>query len=190
MARKAPASARRTKAGRTKATARGRSSRSTRGSGRGAGGATSRLAAAVRRLKALLTTATILAAGVFIGSFLSRSRDAPAPPADEAAARDLDRRIKVEVLNGSGEPGAARAIGDRLMALGYDVVAVDNADRFDHRVTHVIDRSGAGDALRALGRGIGVDSLAVQLDRDLHLDATVILGSDWRARLYGDARRP
>lgn len=92
---------------------------------------------------------------------------------------DLTNRIKVEVLNGAGERGLARQFADRLRLLGFDVVATGNADHFDHEVTHVLDRSGRLGAALTVARELSADSLAVAIDPELYLDASVVVGGDW-----------
>lgn len=157
---------------------RGRSS-----GGRGGRRRSGRPAAFLERARTLFTTAVLLAAGALIGSFWIEWRRAELPPESGEAVPALERRIKVEVLNGSGEPGVARRVGDLLLARGHDVVAVDNADRFDYERSFVVDRSGLGSAIAELAAELGFDSVAVDPDPDLHLDATVIVGRDWRGRL-------
>lgn len=50
----------------------------------------------------------------------------------------LDRaNLKVAVLNGSGEAGAATKASDALKKLGYDVVSSGNADNFDYTDTQI-----------------------------------------------------
>jgi len=72
--------------------------------------------------------------------------------------------------------------------LGFDVVAVDNADHFDYRATLVLDRSGRAGVAREVADGIGADSILVAVDPDLFLDATVVVGRDWPTMLSA-ARR-
>lgn len=162
--------------------ARGRSNR-----GRGRPVKRGFLQIAVDRLKSAITTVALLATGALVASWWIswREADVPATQNAESPAVESGRRLKVEVLNGSGEPGAAGVIGDLLLEFGYDVVAVDNAESFDYPLTHVLDRSGAGDDVSEVARSIGVDSIAIVLDPDLLLDATVILGKDWRALTAG-----
>ncbi len=113
----------------------------------------------------------------------SETTGRPAPAASatgEIPGRaNLVDRIKVEVLNGAGERGLAREFADRLRAQGFDVVATGNADHFDYEVTHVLDRSGRLGAAVEVARGLSTDSLAVALDPELFLDASVVVGSDW-----------
>ena len=142
-----------------------------------AGGA---IATAVDGFRSVLTAAILLAAGALIGSWWIEWRKAGGPQVMESPAAEPLPRLKLEVLNGTGEPGAARSVGELLIALGYDVVAFENADHFDYRVTHVIDRAGRGEHIAEVAELLGTDSVAMAIDPDLHLDATVILGADWR----------
>ncbi|MGH7539733.1 MAG: LytR C-terminal domain-containing protein, partial [Gemmatimonadota bacterium] len=93
--------------------------------------------------------------------------------------------LTVEVLNGSGDRGAAARIRDHLRERGFDVVSAENADHFDHPVTYVLNRSGRNGAAQRVARQLGVDSVANAFEPDLFLDATVVLGGDWLARLSG-----
>lgn len=160
--------------------------------------------------RGLITTAVLIGAGAFIGLFweewkvvrlaiLAGTGSVPAataagtaeggPAATGSATgeitgrEDLTNRIKVEVLNGAGERGLARQFADRLRLLGFDVVATGNADHFDHEITHVLDRSGRLGAALAVARELSADSLAIALDPELFLDASVVVGSDWAGLL-------
>ena len=160
--------------------------------------------------RGLITTAILIGAGAFIGLFWEEWKvvrlavlagAAPAPTATAAGAADdgstatgsatgeipargdLADRIKVEVLNGAGERGLARQFADRLRLLGFDVVATGNAEHFDHGVTHVLDRSGRLGAAIAVARELSTDSLAVAIDPELYLDASVVVGGDWAGLL-------
>lgn len=158
--------------------------------------------------RGLITTAVLIGAGAFIGLFWEEWKvvrlailagSVPAATAEtmsEGAAEGgaaatvsgreyLTDRIKVEVLNGAGERGLARQFADRLRLLGFDVVATGNADHFDHEVTHVLDRSGRLGAALAVARELSADSLAVAIDPELFLDASVVVGSDWSG-LFGN----
>jgi len=139
------------------------------------------IATAIDGFKSLLTIIILLVAGALIGSWWIEWRKTTAPAMLEAPAVDASPRLKLEVLNGSGDPGAARVVGELLIALDYDVVAFENADSFDYEVTEVIDRAGRGPDVAEVAELLGADSVYVALDPDLHLDATVILGKDWRS---------
>ena len=169
--------------GRKRGGGRSGGGRSRTGRGRGRPARRGFLRVGLERLGSLLTTVALLATGALVASWWIEWREAESAPPVAMAAPTIESgpRLKVEVLNGSGEPGAAGVIGGLLLGLEDDVVAVDNADHFDYEVTHVIDRSGAGEAVAEVARRIGADSVAVGLDPDLLLDVTVILGKDWRA---------
>jgi hypothetical protein len=95
----------------------------------------------------------------------------------------------VEVLNGSGDPGAAERVARWIRDLGFDVVYFGNASHFDHGVSHVVDRSGETGGARVLARALSVDSLASDPAPELFLDATLVLGEDWRERFSGATGR-
>ena len=151
--------------------------------------------------RGLITTIALVCAGALIGLFWEEwqivqvatpaSADPvpgamSAPSESPAPQPNLSNRIKVEVLNGAGEAGLARRFADRLRELGFDVVVTDNADHFEHQVTHVLDRSGRLGAAVEVAGGVHTDSVAVALDPDLYLDATVVVGHDWQDVLARD----
>ena len=88
-------------------------------------------------------------------------------------------RPKVEVLNGSGRQGAAREVADLLRGGLFDIVQVGNADHFEHERTHVLDRSGRMQVATLVAEAMDVDSVAAQVNPDLYLDVTVVIGKDW-----------
>jgi hypothetical protein len=86
----------------------------------------------------------------------------------------------VEVLNGAGDAGAAALVTESLREAGFDVKTYGNADRFDHEASYVIDRSGRPGAASAVATALGGVGTVERIDPELYLDATVILGGDWR----------
>lgn len=84
--------------------------------------------------------------------------------------------IQVEVLNGNGMAGAAGEMSARLESLGFQVVAIGNADSSSYAETTVIVPQGSADGdtiVDALGFGV-VEHGTV----DNGYDALVIVGSD------------
>ncbi|MDT8435527.1 MAG: LytR C-terminal domain-containing protein [Gemmatimonadota bacterium] len=146
-----------------------------RNAGRAAGRAVMALAAA-----AALVAALWLAPGDGEGERQPGREDAAVPDIPMDVQR---RRIRVEVLNGAGDAGAAARVTERLRSAGFDVKTYGNAAAFGHAETLVLDRSGRADAAAAVARELGGAELRADLDSALHLDATVVLGADWRARL-------
>jgi hypothetical protein len=105
-------------------------------------------------------------------------------PAEVEATRDLTRwsgnRVRVEVLNGGGVPGMARAATDRLRDVGFDVVSFGNAASFDaDRPSVVIDRVGHPELARAVAAGLGIDNVHSEPDPNLYVEVTVVLGGAW-----------
>lgn len=135
------------------------------------------------RFQTLLAVLVLLGVGALIGSFWLGWRDArlTGNTANPAAGAADPAPIKVEVLNGAGERGAARQVAMRLRDAGFDVVYFGNAQDFDQGVTAVVNRSGRPGIARRVATALGADSVRTEIAPDLHLDATVILGRDWRS---------
>lgn len=138
---------------------------------------------------AIFLAVAVLAASTAVGWLDSGQGEASGTGAEAAAdsGRDRRARIRVEVLNGAGDPGAAERVARWIRDLGFDVVYFGNAAHFDHGVTHVVDRSGETRGARTLARVLSVDSVSVDPAPELYLDATLILGDDWDERFPGAA---
>lgn len=88
---------------------------------------------------------------------------------------------QVEVLNGSGRPGLASTVAQRLEALGIRVVRVDNADGADYRQTTIIDGRGKPHTAGVIARALGLPKApVVRQTLDGSVDLRVILGTDAR----------
>lgn len=142
------------------------------------------------RLVTAAAVVVLLGAGFLIGSFWLEWRDVPlASPDDSASALPAnlpagwEDRVRVEVLNGYGEPGAAAEAADRLRAMGFDVVYFGNADSFEHDSTRVLVRSEDRGGVRRVADSLGVDSVRERPEPSLHLDATIVLGPEWERLL-------
>lgn len=113
----------------------------------------------------------------------------PIDPAEDPFARQVelppepDPIARVEVLNGAGEAGAAQEAAEILRSAGFDVVYFGNANDFDNPRTRVIARVGTGGRADSVAGWLRVDRLESDLDPTMHLDATIVLGADWRRRL-------
>ena len=93
-----------------------------------------------------------------------------------------DRSITVEVLNGTRRQGLARVATRVLREQGIDVVFFGNADTTTDSTRVYVRRGDPGrgkDVVEALGAG----RLRVQPDPLRRVDATVILGEDYRPKL-------
>jgi transcriptional regulator with XRE-family HTH domain len=85
-----------------------------------------------------------------------RARDAAA--AQLAADARLPRpwQIHVDVRNGSGDINHTRRVASRIGALGYEIVRVARADRFDYPETAVYYQRGGEQIAERLARQLGV----------------------------------
>lgn len=88
------------------------------------------------------------------------------------------RVIRVQVMNGSGEEGAASRTASYLRAGGYHVVEVRNADRFDYFATLVVARTEDGAAAREVARYLGRPPVVRQAWTSDLAEVTVVIGRD------------
>ena len=89
-----------------------------------------------------------------------------------------ERRVTVEVLNGTRRAGAARAATRLLRRQGLDVVFFGNADT-PARSTRVIVRRGDPAAAETCCQALGVGRILVEPDTLRRVDVSVILGEDF-----------
>jgi hypothetical protein len=136
-----------------------------------------------------------LVVGALAASFLLEGRPGAdtaqvAPPSStsrsDIAFDEQQRRIRVEVLNGAGDAGAAARVTESLREAGFDVKTYGNAARYDYEHSIVLDRSGRPGAARAVAEALHGAEVREDLNAELYLDATVILGDDWRALVEAD----
>lgn len=123
----------------------------------------------------------------------SNPDDAARPAADGAAAASPDsaaapapqtvaRRIQVEVLNGCGVDGLAEQITNYLREQNIDVVSRGNYSHFDVPLTTVLDRVNNRERTLQIVKVLGLPEKQLQLQKDanLQLDATIVLGADYK----------
>lgn len=89
--------------------------------------------------------------------------------------------IKIQVLNGSGTPGAAGKTADFLEDKGYEDIKTGNADSYDYEKTVVKIKEDKKDYLELLRSDLsGEYTLAADtetLETDSSFDAIIILGA-------------
>jgi hypothetical protein len=95
------------------------------------------------------------------------------------------REFRIEVLNGTGTKGLARGVAVSLRKKGIDVFHVDNADNFSYEESILIGRKEL-DNLDALGQALGCKNIVEQLKKDSLVDATLIIGADYRTLNLGN----
>lgn len=88
-------------------------------------------------------------------------------------------RIRMEVLNGTGQKGIASVARDGLRRRGVDVIRVGNAIRFDYAHSYIAARREDAD-IQALADALGCGRVVLQDRKGSVEDATLILGADYR----------
>jgi methylmalonyl-CoA mutase cobalamin-binding subunit len=117
-----------------------------------------------------------LAVAVVAGS-ISGCADAGEPRATGTIPEE--KRILVEVLNGSGRRGVARAATRVLRQAGFDVVYFGTVEQTAARTLALARRGDSAAAVR-VARALGATQVRVATDTLLRVDVTVILGGDYR----------
>ncbi|UCD19563.1 MAG: LytR C-terminal domain-containing protein [candidate division WOR-3 bacterium] len=88
--------------------------------------------------------------------------------------------IRVEILNGCGEPRLAIKVANVLRRQSFNVVKIDNAGRSDFKETVVIERSSeTGENAAYFAKRIRCKNIGKDIDSALHLDVSLILGMDY-----------
>lgn len=89
-------------------------------------------------------------------------------------------RIRVQVLNGVGQPGIAQQVQPLLVAAGGRVTLSGNADRFDYATTQIVYYDdGHLDDAKAIQKALGVGELVKSLTGLDVVDVTVVVGADF-----------
>ncbi len=126
----------------------------------------------------------------FVASFVigldsaDKQRAAPARATVPEPLAIPDSRVRVQVLNGSDEPGLARLVTDQLREAGYDVVNFGNA-RISTKTSTVVDRVGKPEIALRVAQALTINRIETRVDTALYLEVTVILGHD-----FTDKNRP
>ncbi len=105
----------------------------------------------------------------------------PKAPAFEGAP------VRIEVVNGSGEPGAAAKLASYLREGGFNVVLVGSGDRYDYVRTIVVDRTGSERAAAAVAAYLGPVQRVRQRARS-EADVTIVVGRDRGRVPWGEGR--
>lgn len=130
----------------------------------------------------LLVVATLV---VLVFGYAFVRRMFIAPPVDAVVERQDDmvrkgQHIQVNVLNSASGKGLARRAMDFLRARGYDVVEIGNTPA-PRRQSVVIDRVNDSVSAHKVAFALGIADSCVQteVNREMFLDVTVILGDDY-----------
>lgn len=127
-----------------------------------------------------LVWAVTLAFGLVGAAFFTIRTSSDGRTEEQLTPPPPTERVRVEILNGGGVPGAAARATELARAAGYDVVYFGNAASFDHTESEVVDRVGRADFARGVAEALGIDNLRSEPDEDLYVDLSVVLGQDWQ----------
>lgn len=98
------------------------------------------------------------------------------------ARRTGHRVVRVQVLNGSGEPGMGTRVASLLREGGFQVTDVRNADRNDYFASFVVARTSDLSLAAEVAHYLGGPPLVRQEWSSELADVSVLVGSD-RSRL-------
>lgn len=134
-----------------------------------------------RRIALLLVVAIAAAGGTWFALRDRSSRDALFEIDPDTMRLVPDSvRIKVELLNASGERGLARRAMRYFRDRGFDVVSVGNAtERADSSV--ILVRSGNAEWAEWAARAARPARIEMRPDTSRYLDLTILLGSSFRS---------
>ena len=126
----------------------------------------------------LLGVAGVLLTMALLVALVRGSRDDTIAGHAWAAPSGSDR-ILVEVMNGTPKAGLARVGARVLRRHGIDVIYFGNADSTVDS-TRIVVRRGDPARARAIQKALGGGKVSVADDTLRRVDATVILGADFR----------
>ena len=89
---------------------------------------------------------------------------------------------QIDVQNATNESGIALKMTEYLRSQGFDVVEMGNKKEKDLEYTTVIDRKGDRKAAERLARTLGIPDKKIiqQVNTSLYLEATIVLGKDYK----------
>jgi hypothetical protein len=99
-------------------------------------------------------------------------------PHNRGARRSGHHVVRVQVLNGSGEPGVGTRVAAFLREGGFQVTVVRNADRTDYFATFVVARRSDLSLAREVSHYLGGPPLVRQEWSSELADVSVLIGSD------------
>ena len=110
----------------------------------------------VRRLAGVMMAVVVLVAGVGAFTLPGLLDGSHKSAAASEASLPPTWRVKVDVLNGSGDMNYTRSVASRIGALAYRIERVTRADRFDYPQTAVYFHVGGERLGERLARQLGV----------------------------------
>ena len=133
-------------------------------------------------MNAGIVVAVLVAAVLLYAFYVRISTPSPDPMRLDGSDELLGAIIQVQVLNGSGVNGLAAEMSTYLVSMGFDVVETQTHEDNDVEKTVILDRVGNIDASEqvALAIGLAPDRITENVVVEYYLDATIIIGLDYR----------
>ncbi len=134
----------------------------------------------------ILAMVILLFLASLVFKFLAGKKSPPVAvvPAVVQPVETLRAVPRVEVLNGCGVKGIAAQFSDYLRGRGFDVVNTDNYRTSNVEFSFIVDRvspnSTYGKKL-AVELGISLQRVQTLISEELDLEATLVLGKDYRS---------
>ena len=94
--------------------------------------------------------------------------------------------VRIEILNGTGQPGVAAQTRDLLQSQGYQVVAIGDADRSDYGRTLIINYGVPDEVVTKVGADLELDpnlSSLQGLNISAPVDVRIVVGRDFLSHL-------
>ena len=94
--------------------------------------------------------------------------------------------VRIEILNGTGEPGVAAQTRDLLQSQGYQVVSIGDADRSDYGRTLIINYGVPAEVVEQVGVDLELDpnlSSLQGLNVSAPVDVRIVVGRDFLSHL-------
>ena len=118
------------------------------------------------------------------GKTLSSKNETPKNITDTTSTvtKQPNLTVQLDVRNGTGEDGVAKLFADYLRDQGYDVVEMGNYVTEDQDKSLILDRTGNTKNCSKVASVLGISDKNViqQINNELYLDATVVIGKDYK----------
>ena len=90
-----------------------------------------------------------------------------------------NKNIRIDVQNGSGKPGMAQVMADKLASFNYKIAGIGNAKSFNYAETQIIVPVGKEDIGRKVQSELGLGNVSTGGVVSSSTDAVVIVGRDF-----------
>lgn len=111
-----------------------------------------------------------------------------APPIEGSSSVALGNPawVRIEILNGTGQPGVAARTRDLLVSQGWQVVSIGDADRGDYQRTLIINYGVPEELITRMGEDLELDpnhSSLHGLNVSAPVDLRIVVGQDFLSHL-------